>query len=159
MFGVVGNVVGCRDGTAHVDGLPEHHRYPKHVAVVGVEGINHFLSETVEHADGGLSEIGAHLLHDGTHLLGLLYGHESLLYQTADVGAHIGGGACHRGADVAEGGLLVVAENRNLLAHVFVATEGTHLGQVFGAQGLAGVERHFLFQFGRAHLLVVAQCH
>ena len=106
------------------------------------------MSDTVESPCGLLAIGGTILVHQLSELLGLLHGDEPLLHPVGDMRSNLLTDIADQiAAHVVECRFLVVVEQRDFPADEFIAAYGTHLRQVFRAQGLACVGRNVLLQF------------
>ena len=154
LFIDVGHAICRSDGTAHVNRLTQHDGTRPNVSRVGSEGIVDSLPELVTRLGKGLAE----LRHDSAQLLCEVGRDGSLLSQphesARNAAAHVGH---HRGAELRECRLLVVAQNGNLATEKLVASHGIYLWQVFRASSFPQVACHLFFHASNAQLLVVAQ--
>ena len=89
----VGYLVGCDDGSTHVDRLSHHHATCPHVAGVGAEGIYHALPQGV----ALLLDKAAFLVEQSANLLRLFRGKQSFAHQ---FGHHIVGVAGNAAQDI-----------------------------------------------------------
>ena len=73
----VGYLVGCGDGTTHIDRLAEHDASCPHIAGIRAEGIYDALADGIALLLDGT----ALLLQESTYLLSLFWGKKTLAYQ------------------------------------------------------------------------------
>ena len=74
LFSDIGNLVGCNDGSTHIDRLANHHASCPDVAGVGAECIYQFLSQRIAF----LLQGSQFLIHQSAYLLCQFRAHHSL---------------------------------------------------------------------------------
>ena len=161
LFVDVGHLIQGDDASTEKDGLHHHNRSGEEVARICVEGIDETLADTVQ--------LSAELLHLRiTKILQVFQFHaHRTQYQTDILHRQFAGDTCNLALHTAhrqitqmrQGRLLLVVEQRDLPTGELIRTDGTHMGEVFGAGRLAEVLRDVLLHLGHTHLLVVAQGH
>ena len=161
-----GHLVERKDTAAHEDRLREHDGARKEVAGIRVEGVYDLLSQGVERGFHALHaalharlQATHHLLHLGSRHTHFHESGTNLLHRSL-YASHLRLHASHHArADLRQEPLLLVAQQGDRAAGMFVGSHGTHVRQELRARRFPEVGSHVLLQLRDAQLFVVAQRH
>ena len=161
VFVDVGHLVHRHDGTSHEYGLHQSDGADEEVTGIGIESIDHRLSEGIEFRLEIAQSLGRDVVQGShvdtqrtqqhTHFL-----HRQLSHRIVDTPLQV---HRRRRSYLRKCGFLMIVKQRYRTTGILVGTQCTDVRQVFGSHGLADVRSHVLLHLRDTHLLVVAQCH